>query len=98
MNALDIVFAVGGLVIGFVGYIAGQKKTSHDDGQSIGVFIGEVKNELKHMNDAIGKLSQEFSRDREEREKLMKEMRAEFENMLKEAIKSHELIYHKEEK
>lgn len=98
MNALDIVFAVGGLVLGFVGYIAGQKKNSHDDGQSTGVFIGEVKNELKHINDAIGKLGQEFSRDREERAKLVKEMRAEFENMLKDAIAAHEKLYHSKEK
>lgn len=98
MNALDIVFGVIAALLGVGGFIIGQKKSSRDDGESNGVFRGEVNTKLEYIRAQLQKLSDAFERDREERAQERIEMRAEFAKMIEDAIRAHELIYHKEEK
>lgn len=98
MTPLEIVFAVFAVITGVGGFYVGQKRNSHDDGQNMGVFIGEVKAKLEYIQSNIDRLSLEFARDREERAAIFAEMREEFSKMISEALAVHEKLYHKEER
>lgn len=97
MDGLSVAIAIGGIVLSVATFYIGRIKASKDDGQSNGVFIGEVKTELKYIREAVAQLSNEFARDREERAKMRAELHEEFSKMVDNAIKTHEKRYHNED-
>ena len=76
---LGIIISLVGCIIGIVSFIIGQKKSSKDDGMSLGAFMGEIKAEINSIKEMINELKSDHK---------------EVDGKIKEAIVEHENRFH----
>lgn len=77
---LGIIISLIGCIIGIVSFVIGQKKSSKDDGLSLGTFMGEMRAEINSIKEMIGELKNDHK---------------EVDGKIKEAISQHVKMYHK---
>ena len=77
---LGIIISLIGCIIGIISFIIGQKKSSKDDGLSLGTFMGEMRAEINSIKEMISELKNDHK---------------EVDGKIKEAISLHEDRYHK---
>ena len=76
---VTIIFSLITLIIAIVSFFIGQKKSSKEDGMSLGAFMGEVKADLSSIKTTLTEL---------------KNKNDEVGNMIKEAVAEHVKVYH----
>ena len=69
------------VLIAVITLIVNQKKMSNDNGMNLGKFMGEIRAEIKSINEKIDELKSDHK---------------EVDSKIKEAIIEHERIYHKD--
>ena len=76
---IGIIISLIGCIIGIVSFILGQKKSSKDDGLSMGKFMGEINAKIANIENMITELKNDHK---------------EVDVKIKEAIQQHVETYH----
>ncbi len=81
---LTIIISAVAVIISLISFVHNQNRKNSDDGQEYGVFVGEIKTNLKFIRDDIKEIKEDLSRSAKERDEAIEK-----------AIKQHEGLYHK---
>ena len=77
---IGIVYTTITLILAVAGFYIGQKKSSKDDGMTLGQFIGEMRTEIASIKEMINELKSDHK---------------EVDGKIKDAIAEHVKVYHK---
>ena len=75
----NILIGAAGLILAALTFFLGQKKSSVDDGQKLGEFMGEIRADIRNIKHDI----EEIKRDKQN-----------VQDSIDRAIKQHEVQYH----